>query len=121
MGDVSYVMRHGRRIEIETVDAGIVPKQRKGFAMQWVKLPRHWITGLRRSKSANTYRLALEILWVAYEDKRGTGVVTLSKYSVPGISPRTRRRVAQELIELRLITLIEKPRRGRAMRVRVVY
>jgi hypothetical protein len=120
VGDVDYVMRHGRRIEIETVDAGVAPKPRKGFAMRWVKLPRHWITGLGQSKSANTYRLGLLILWTNYEDKRGKGVVTLSKYSVPEMAPETRRRAARELAALGLITLLEKPRVGRAIRVKVL-
>jgi hypothetical protein len=120
MGELGYVMRHGRRIEVETV-TGIAPKRRKGFAMRWVKLPRNWITSLGRSKSVNTYKLAHRILWAAYEDKRGKGVVTLSKYSVPGMSPVTRRRAARELMELGLLTLLEKPRVGRAMRVRVIY
>jgi hypothetical protein len=47
MGEVHYVMRRGQRIEVETVDTGIVPKQRRGFAMQWVKFPRNWITFTR--------------------------------------------------------------------------
>jgi hypothetical protein len=121
MGAVTYVMRHGRRIEIETVDAGIAPKQRKGFAMQWVKLPRNWITSLERSESVNTHRLANRILWAAYEDKRGNGVVTLSKAVAPGMPPTTRNRATQELIELGLIVLVEKPRGKRAKRVKVVY
>jgi hypothetical protein len=118
---MDYVMRHGRRIEIETVNTGIVPKRRKGFAMRWVKLPRNWITSLERSESVNAYRLAHRILWAAYEDKRGKGVVTLSKAVAPGMPPTTRNRAIQELIELGLIILLEKPREGRAKRVRVVY
>ena len=118
---MDYVMRHGRRIEIETVDTGIAPKPRKGFVMRWVKLPRHWITGLGRSESVNTYRLAHRILWAAYEDKRGNGVVTLSKRLALEMPRNTRIRAAQELIKFGLIVLIEKPRKGRAMRVKVVY
>jgi hypothetical protein len=119
---MTYVMRHGRRIEVETVDTGIVPKQHKGFAMRWIKLPRNWITSLERSESVNTHKLAHRILWAAYEDKRGKGVVTLSRAVAPGMPSTTRKRATQELIELGLIILIEKPRReGRAKRVKVVY
>jgi hypothetical protein len=117
---MTYVMRHGRRVEIETVNTGITPKQRKGFAMRWVKLPRHWITGLGRSKSANTYRLALLILWADYENKRGDGIVTLSKTLDPEMPPSTRRDAARELVELGLITL-EEGKGKRAGRVRVVH
>jgi hypothetical protein len=121
MADVSYVMRGGRRIEVETLDTGIAPPRRKGFAMRWVKLPRSWITSLDRSDSTNTLKLAHHILWAAYEDRRGNGVVTLSKAIAPGMSPTTRKRATQELVDLGLIILVEKPREGRAKRVKVVY
>ena len=70
-----------------------------------MKLPRHWISGLGRSSSANTYRLALLILMAAYEDKRRTGEVTLSAKLTGDMNPMTRRRAARELEWLKLITL----------------
>ena len=114
-----YVMRRGRRIEIisrtfETPN----PRPKKRFWAKWVKLPRHWISGLGQSKSANTYRLALLILLAAYEDKRRTGEVTLSARLTGDMSRETRRRAARELVELGLITL--KIEGFRAPQVRIV-
>jgi hypothetical protein len=119
---MGYVMRQGRRIKVATVnpdpDPGSNPrKRRRPFEPMWVKLPRHWITGLKRSKSAHTYELAHLILWEAFKDKRGTGEVILST-EVTGMSRVTKRRAAEELVELGLIRL--KKEGTRALRVRVI-
>ena len=90
-----YVMRHGRRIAVITKKfeaSRSKPKPKKSFWAKWVRLPRHWISGLGQSKSANTYRLALLILLAAYEDKRGTGEVVLSAKLTGDMSRATRRR-----------------------------
>ena len=73
---MGYVMRQGRRIKVVTVNPDPDPnprKRRRPFEPMWVKLPRHWISGLRRSKSVHTYALAHVILWETLKGKRGTG------------------------------------------------
>jgi hypothetical protein len=53
---VRYVTRHGRRIAVETIEAGPAPaKKRAPFKAQWVKFPARWIEALKRSKSASAY------------------------------------------------------------------
>jgi hypothetical protein len=99
---MSYVMRHSQRIETE-INHDPAPK--KHFWARWVKLPRHWISGLAQSKSASTYQLAHWILLADNEDRRGTGVVTLSSKTTMGMPHSTRRRAARELVKLGLITL----------------
>ena len=100
---MEYVLRHGRRIEVATVNPD--PRQRrKPFEPLFVKFPRHWISALKRSKSVHTYELALIILWEAFKDKRRTGEVILSS-QVTEMSGSTRRRAARELVELGLIRL----------------
>ena len=105
---MAYVMRRGRRIEIDTLTPKAPkpkPKPKKTFWAKWVKLPRHWISDLGRSRSANTYRLGMLILLAAYEDKRGTGEIVLSTKLTGDMDRATRGRAARELAELRLITL----------------
>jgi len=107
---MGYVMRHGRQIEIVTINPDPSPisrRRRKSFEPWFVKLPRHWISALRRSKSARTWELAVIILWEAFKDKRGTGEVILSN-QVTGMPGSTRRRAARELVELGLITVAEE-------------
>jgi len=100
-----YVMRQGRRIETVTLEPVDLAPPRKPFVTQWVKLPIRWVETLVQAKSAAaTYQLALIILAAAYEDKRRTGVVTLSTERTK-MAPQTRRRAARELAELGLIAL----------------
>jgi hypothetical protein len=82
----------------------IKDKKRKPFEPRWVKLPRHWISGLGQSKSASTYRLAHLILWETLKDKRRDGMVILS-YKTTKMLGATRRRAARELAELGLIVI----------------
>jgi len=116
---MAYVMRRGRRIEVDTLTCRAPkskPKPRKTSWAKWVKLPRHWISGLGQSSSANTYRLALLILLAAYEDKRRTGEVTLSAKLTGNMNPMTRRRAARELEWLKLITLRGRGRQALSVR-----
>jgi hypothetical protein len=116
---MNYVIRHGRRIEIETVNPDTPSrKRRRTFKAQWVKLPRHWISALGQSKSANTYRLALLILLAAFEDKSGNGEIILSAKVVTGMSRWSKTRAARELVELGLITIKENG--VRALRAKIV-
>jgi hypothetical protein len=116
---MNYVIRHGRRIEVETVNSDTPSrKRRRTFKAQWVKLPRHWISALGQSKSANTYRLALLILLAAFEDKSGNGEITLSAKVVTGMSRWSKTRAARELVELGLITIKENG--VRALRAKIV-
>jgi len=101
---MNYGMRQGRRIEVETLDMPKVEKKkRKQWAARWVKLPRHWITALRNTRSVHTYQLAHTILIEAYE--RGTQELTLSAETTGGMSRATKIRSAQELAEFGLIRL----------------
>jgi len=117
---MAYVMRHGRRIEVEIEKPPALPKPKpkRSFGARFVKLPRHWISSLGQSKSVNTYRLALLILLAAYEDKRGTGEITLSSELTGDMTREARRQAARELELLKLITLRGKGRQ--ALRAKVI-
>jgi hypothetical protein len=100
-------MWYGRRIEVATLnpDPPAKPK-RKAFEPRWIKVPRHWISALGGSKSANTYRLALLILWEAFKNRRRKGEIVLST-RMTGMSRATKVRAATELADLGLIRLEE--------------
>jgi hypothetical protein len=116
---MGYVMRRGRRIEIVTINPDIAPKKKRLFEPRWVKLPRHWISGLGQSKSANTYRLALLILLEAYRDRRGRGEITLST-AITGMPRNSRIAAARELAEIGLISLKEGGG-NRALKARIIH
>jgi Fic family protein len=111
-----YVTRNGRRIEVEILETGVVPKKRrKLFEAQWVKLPRHWVVALRRSNSVSTIHLAHAILFKAFESlqKHETEIVLSSVTT--GMSRNTKTRAVKELVDL---GLIKTERKGRgAIRV----
>ena len=99
-----FVLRHGKRIAVQTVEPKATPrKQRKPFETQWVKLPRRWIEALRRTHSANTYRLAILILMEVFERKYRGGEIVLSAQVTRGMSRASKARAAEELVALGLI------------------
>lgn len=41
---MKYVMQHGRRIAVETIETNTSPpRKRKPFKAQWVKVPLQWV------------------------------------------------------------------------------
>ena len=94
---MDYVVRYGRQIEVETIQLPPRPR-RKAFEPRFVQVPRHWISGLARSNSVNTYRLALLILFAAFKNKQRNGEVTLST-AMTGMPRNTKVRAARELAD----------------------
>jgi hypothetical protein len=106
---VSYVMRHGKRIEIETLNTGTSSprKHKPPFKAQWVKFPLQWVEALQHSKSVSTYQLALVILFEAFKIeafKRKERDIVLSS-TVTKMSRNTKMRAARELVDLGLIEI----------------
>ena len=107
---MKYVIRHGQRIAVETLDLGRpTKKRRKPFRTEWVMLPRHWATALRKAKRISTYQLAHVILFEAFKRKVLGGDIVLSS-EVTGMRRQTRARAAKELAQLGLITISQKGR-----------
>ena len=105
-----YVVRHGRRIAVETLDLGTAPKKRrKPFKTEWVMLPRHWALALRKAKRISTYQLAVAILFEDFKRKVLGGDIVLSS-EMTGMCHTTRVRAAKELVHLGLITISRKGR-----------
>jgi hypothetical protein len=90
----------------------MIKKKRKSFQAEWVKLPRHWLTALLQTKSANTYHLAHLILWEAFKRKYIGGEIVLSTQVTKGIPRCSKVRAAEELVELGLIRIKRDGRRS---------
>ena len=95
-----FVTRDGKRIAVGTLPSKAEPK--KPFEAEFVKFPRRWAEVLRQSKSAATYQLALAILFEAFKQKKRNGEIVLSS-AVTKLPRETRRRAANELVELDLM------------------
>jgi hypothetical protein len=113
---MSYVIRYGRRIEVETITPATPP--REPFKTQFVKVPTQWIMALSQTKSTGTWRLAMVILAEAFKRKHVGGEIVLSS-QVTQMPDTTRLRAARELASLGLIQL-EIPNGRRAPKVLVV-
>jgi hypothetical protein len=56
---MEYDTRHGRTFAVMELEDKCKPKRkRRQFEPKWVKLPRHWITSLRSSKSAKNWHIS---------------------------------------------------------------
>ena len=117
---VNHVIRHGRRIEVETINTNVTPtKKRAPFKADWVKLPLRWVEALRQSRSASTYQLALAILFEAYKRKHVGGEIVLSNAMVQ-MPSNTKMRAARELKKFGLIR-IKRNGKQQAYRVSILY
>ena len=69
---MNYIMRQGRRIEIETIETCLAPKNmRLRRRKHFVRFPLKWAERLAESSSAaGTYRLALHLLYRHWEECR---------------------------------------------------
>ena len=108
--------------EVQELQKQLRPKkrkkkqQRKRFGPEWVKLSRHWIETLQRSRRVSTYRLAHTILIEAFKQEHMGREVVLSTETT-GMARNVRIRAADELVKLGLI----KVRRNGNQALRVTH
>ena len=104
---MKYVHRHGKRIAVETIDAGAPGKKRKPFSVQFVKLPSYWIDQLEQSNNPGAFKLAHLILKEAFKrDCVGGGDIVLSSEAT-GLSRKVRSKAVKELVRLGLIGIAQ--------------
>jgi hypothetical protein len=104
--------------DMEIRRPAVKKKKRKSFETRWVRLDRRWVKALQRSRSANTYRLALVILFEAFKREQVGGEIVLST-AMTGMSASSRGRAVRELVKLGLIKTDQYSRR--AVRVTHIY
>jgi hypothetical protein len=101
---VKYVHRHGKRIAVETINAGAPSNKRKPFSVQFVKLPTYWIEQLEQSDSPGTFKLAHRILKEKFKRDYMGGEIVLSSEAT-GLSRKIRSKAVKELVRLGLIEI----------------
>jgi hypothetical protein len=98
-----YIVRHGRRIAIKTIETGIKPKQRQ--ADPFVKVPLRWA-----AKAAKATKTPKALVWVwllhtSWKTKRTTFPFPNGKLKGDGVARFTKHRALQELEAAGLITV----------------
>jgi hypothetical protein len=100
---MNYVSRHGRRIEVETLNTGVKPKRK--LVEPFVKVPLHWA-----SKAAKATRTSKAMVWVwllhsSWKAKSPTFPLPNGKLKHDGVSRFIKRRALRELETAGLITV----------------
>jgi hypothetical protein len=105
MGRTRYVYRHGKRIAVETyTPPGEKHRRtRKPFKVNWFKFPAWWVEVLHKA-GAGARLLAPIILAEAFKREYIKGDIVLSS-EVTRMPRTTRKRAAEELVKLGLITV----------------
>jgi len=116
VGDVHYIYRHGRKIEVKTLDTGPLPKkQRQGCC---ALVPELWVEKLLPALSTSAARwLAVVLLWRSFRSRgHPFACPNLERY---GVSEYQKRNGLAELEQAGLIAVVERIP-GRSPRVKIV-
>jgi hypothetical protein len=102
--NIRYVIRHGKRIEVETIETGTTPERRRG---RFVRVPERWLKKLS-GMSLSTRWLAVVLLWKSFQNYgRVFSCPNLEDF---GISRRQKRKGLVELERAGMI-LVHRARR----------
>jgi hypothetical protein len=99
-----YVHRHGRRIEVETVDLsdlGITPKRKRRH--RFVMITQSQINRLMYARRINTFKLFLELLLLSFKARGKPFQLSNARFNKYGIDRHGKYRGLLELETLRLI------------------
>jgi hypothetical protein len=107
--DVSYVLRQGRLIEVETLfDPAWLDKPKRKRADAFVMVPLVWAERLETTRNATTIKVALRLLYLVWKNKGQP--IALSNMAVARFADR--RRKWRALRELERLGLIKVERRA---------
>jgi hypothetical protein len=103
MSEVNYVLRHGRRIEVETLDTGPSKKIRRHRQDTFALVPLQWVV---KAAAAASSPSTVVLVWLLYRSWQHGG----AQFDVPnmalldmGVSRKVKLRVLHELEETGLI------------------
>ena len=117
MGDVHYIYRHGRKIEVKTLDIGPGPApKKKQHKQEFVLVPKEWLPKLS-TMSMGTRWLAVALLWNSWRHYGRPFPCSNSFLNEFGLTRRQKDRGLLELEQAGLIT-VERAQH-RAPRVKI--
>jgi hypothetical protein len=103
------VFRHGRRIEVETINGRIAPPKRKNHQPAFVKYPARWRTALRGA-SGLTFQLAVELLFLQFKNRKQPVRLSNQILARLGLKSRTVKWRAMVDLEARQVIRIDRQR-----------
>ena len=112
------IVRHGRRIEVETVETGGVAPRRR-LRGHFILMPLLWLK-LLEGASGQTYRLALHLAYLNWRNWKGRNapvVLSNSAARSVGLPRRTKWNGLRELERRGLVSVERHPRRSPIIRL----
>jgi hypothetical protein len=100
-----YVIRHGRRIEVETLESKVPAKPKRIKRGQFVQVPLIWVERLQTARCVGSYRLALHLLFQHW--KSGGKPIKLSNVALAKLGIRDGDAKWRALLELERLGLVE--------------
>jgi hypothetical protein len=110
---MSYVTRHGRRIEIVDVDMGVIAKAKlKPKKATFVQMPMAWVDKLAAQRSCAAWLMAMRLLHLAFQNHNQPIVLGNVTMRQLGIGRAQKWRMLVRLERLGLISIVRHPRRA---------
>jgi hypothetical protein len=109
-----YVIRHGRRIEVETLDTGVIakPKRRQPKGKPFAIVPLDWAAEAAKATNSPGLIVCAQLLHLAWKAKSRTVILSSTHL---GVSVKVKSRVLRNLKAARLIEI--EHRDGRSPKV----
>jgi hypothetical protein len=112
MGEVHYVIRHGKRIEVETVDfGGLTPVKRKKVE-PFAKVPLKWAAAAAKAMRSPPALIMVELLYASWRAKSRTFPLANARLAKLGTSRNAKYRVLRDLERAGLISVGRAPRKA---------
>ena len=99
-----YLMAHGRRIAVETLNTG-ASRQRKKKVEPFVKVPLWWIEETAKLTKSPTTLVLMELLRLHWKTKSSTFPLPNGRLQRLGVSRDVKRRVLHDLERARFIVV----------------
>ena len=90
----------------------VVPKKIRQRRQQFVQVPWTWLERLAQSQSANTYRVAVSLLYLHWKAKGGPIKLANGMLAIDGVSRFAKSRALAKLESLGLITVDRRQRKS---------
>jgi hypothetical protein len=101
-----YVIRQGRRIEVETIDAGVAVRKRR--TDPFVKVPLRWASKAAQATNTAKVMVWIRLLHATWEAKSNTVSLANVRLKKDGVTPWLKRRALHQLEAAGLIR-VERP------------
>ena len=101
------------KLRVDTGEAwAVVPKKIKKRREQFIMVPCAWIEKLAKSRSANTYRVALNLLYLHWKDNGDPIKLANGMLAMSGVTRFSKWRALRQLERAGLIKIERRPRRS---------